>query len=226
MGDLGGMTMQRNLTVFALAGLLVAACGPPPALRLSDEPVTGDGLHLVRHRGQGRMVVAPDLDRVRAKIGSSDSVMLRSCQITLKDRSREQALASQMRQLTDEICSVFRRSIDDPSFFAEPSGTTPVRETRARLVDTPGPDTMALELWLINVELDEASGAVRQGSNPTLGILYTESLNERPLLRYYGSRRFSGSVEDYLKSSMTEVYTIYSRLLFPGGRTDVAAPAP
>ena len=215
--------MFRSLGILALLAFVATACQPAPTLRLSEEPVTEDGLHLVMHRGQGRMVVAPDLERVRLKIRSSQNIFVTRCQVALKDTTREAELADQLRKLNDDFCAVFKSHIGRAQDHAAATDSPVIRAENATMVDAPGADTMAIESWLINVEIDERSGALLRGSQPTMGVLVTDSVSNEPLMRYYSARRVSGSMDDLVISSTQELYAIYARILY-SGQTDVAAP--
>ena len=212
------------LSCFSIV-ILASACGPAsaPRLRLSEEPVTEDGLHLVQHRGAGRMVVAPDLDLVRQKLRTSPNVYVTGCGVTLKDRSKEKELAAQTRALTREFCSVMKNQLGRTEDVASAAGVDMIRPEGLTVVESAGPGTMALQAFLLNVEVDKQSGGILKGSQPTVGVLYSDSVSSEPLMRYYVRQRATGSMEDLALGAFRETYELYVRIL-NSGQTDVAAP--
>lgn len=219
--------MRQVLGILACFSVLIlaSACGPAsaPRLRLSEEPVTEDGLHLVQHRGSGRMVVSPDLDRVREKLRTSPNVHVTGCGVTLKDRSKEKELAAQTRALTREFCSVMKTQLGRTQDHASAAGIDMVRPEGLTVVDSPGPGTMALQAFLLSVEVDEETGGILKGSQPTVGVLYSDSVSSEPLMRYYLRQRATGSMEDLALSAFRETYELYVRIL-SSEQPDVAAP--
>ena len=217
--------MFRRLGILVLLAFVTTSCqtGPAPELKLSEEPVTNDGLYLVMHPGPGRMVVKQDLDQVRQKIRSSPNLLVTGCQVTPKDKGREAELAGQLRKLNDDFCAIFKSHIVRAQELAGAADSPTLMTANAILVETPGPDTIAIEPWLINVEIDKRSGALLRGSRPTMGVLVSDSVSKEPLMRYYVARRVSGSLDELVIRTTREIYGLYARILHSGA-TDVAAP--
>lgn len=219
--------MRQTLGLVAcLAILAAAACetSTTPRLRLSREPVTEDGLHLVQHRGAGRMVVSPDLDRVRAKIRSSPNIVVTGCGLTLKDQSIAAELQAVTASLSQGFCDAFKDQLTNTLPLAQELGIQAIRSEGLTLVDRPGQDTLAMQIFLLGVEIDRASQGLLVGSRPTVGVLFSDSLSSEPLMRYYVQERVSGGVDDLVAHSFREAYELYTRIVLSGG-TDVAAPS-
>lgn len=216
---------RRRLGILALLAFVATSCqsGPARELKLSAEPVTDDGLYLVMHPGPGRMVVKQDLEQIRQKIRSSPNLLVTGCQVTHKDKAREAELADQLRKLNDDFCTIFKSHIVRTQELAGAADSPELMSANAILVEAPGPDTMAIEPWLLNVEIDERSGALLRGSRPTMGVLVSDSVSNEPLMRYYVARRASGSLDELVIRTTREIYGLYARILH-SGETDVAAP--
>ncbi len=208
------------ISVGLAAGLGIGCAAGAPTLRLSDEAMTDDGLHLVRQPGRGQLLVSPDLQRVRREIRETEGAVLH-CQVALSE-SAPPATPEDRATLERSLCDAVRRSIvERPRPQVGPgSGSA------SQIVTGPGPGIMAVQAWLIDAEI-APGGTLAGGKRPTFSMRLNDSLDGKPVMRYYEKVSPSTSLEQMVDRSMDQVYDLYERILNTAPRdVDVAAPPP
>jgi hypothetical protein len=212
--------MRVVLTLVAM-GLISAGCAPagPRVLKLSDEPVTGDGLYLVEQRGPGRLVVSPELNKVRSQIRETSGAIV-TCEVRLRFAASESV--SPQKELEQRLCDAVKRNlVERPRPVTGPGSEAP-----SRIATEPGPGVMAVRVYLLDVELD-SNGAPRRNSKPTFALRFNESVEGKPIMRYYEPHRVGGTdpIDAMVTSSFERLYGLYGRILESDTETpDVAAP--
>jgi hypothetical protein len=189
---------------------LACSAGGPAPLKLSKQPFLDTGLHRVEQPGRGELFVAPDLERVRARISAHQAVMP-SCQVTPKKDGPELAAARQA--LERDLCAALSRAL---------ASVPTDHGTPVRIAGEPGPNVLLLRAVLIEVEGD----ATRLAPTPrsTLSLRLSESVGGKPVLRYYEVARSGarGPLDELVAGALGRLYGLQQQVV-RSGRTDVAA---
>lgn len=207
-------SLQHRSRAFACSVLLLAlGCAAPldpnPPLKLARESFLDTGLYRVERSGPGEIFVAPDVERVRARIRETRGLIL-GCRVATRKGAEQAPGAQQLleRKLCDAVGRALQITPDSPH------GST-------RLVREPGPGVLRLNVLLLEAESQGWSLFI--GPRSTLSLRFYESTGGRPVLRYYETIRSAADdpLDDMVARLVGRMYVREREVLL--ARTDVAS---